>query len=1326
MSKPDSDDCSHVASRKRSVADLDRAGASALIEAMDSHVIVAVTDAKGLITYANELFCEISEYSRSELLGQSHRIINSGYHPKAFWKKFWATIKAGKIWKGQICNKAKSGRLYWVQTTIYPVVKEGGRIDQFVAFRTDITPLKDVENKLRQSQMHMQEASRVAKLGSWELDLVAQKLNWSWTTKVIHEVPPDYEPDLESGLQFYPEGEMRDRIATLVQRGIEHGEPFDAELQIRAFSGRVKWVRAIGHAEMLEGQCIRLYGVFQDIDEERRQRERSEQNASLLGSIVEGATEFGVIATDKTGMITLFNAGAERILGYRASELVGKETPAVIHLMSEVEQRAAELSEEFGDQVEGFETFVKVANLKGSERREWTYVTKSGGRVPVSLVVTPLRAPSGEHTGYLGISQDLSAQKQAESVALESDARFRKAFQFSGIGMAVVSLEGRFLQVNESMVRMFGYSEEAFASMTIKEVTHPEDVSLGQDSLGEMVEGTRQSFTLEKRYLDFDGEVIWARLDVAVVRDPQRAPLYFVCQILNITESKTFERKMREAHDRLELAARAGGVGIWDFDVATGRLVWDEVMFSLYGVDPERFEAGYEDWEKALHPDDVEDTVAKIEAALAGTEEFDTEFRMVRADNGEVRHLRGLASVERNEAGEAVRMVGTNWDVTDQVMQKQALVAMADEAKEANRAKSQFLANMSHEIRTPINGVIGMTGLLLDSPDLNAVQRKQAGVIQSSGEALLSVINDILDFSKIEAGKLDLEILDFGLRDTLDDLKALLAQRVQEKRLEFVCSADPDVPNFLRGDAGRLRQILLNLAGNAIKFTESGHVKVHVSLEERGDREATLRFEVTDTGIGIRQDKQKNLFREFTQADASTTRMYGGTGLGLAICKQLVRLMGGQIRVESEFGKGSVFWFTVPFPFGQRKLGESDECGLEGRAAMVVAARKGSRSDLRDRLQEWGITVDAHSNAGDALGRLHELERVGRKIDYVVFDLEGSDVNAAHFAEGVGGIESSAGALRVVVSKRAPDEKWSSFSPLLSPYRRSELYNLLMGEKESHDAGPKASDLKELAGARFGGLQVRLLVAEDNIVNQMVVRGILSKFGLQADTVANGREAVEALSRIPYDLVLMDIQMPEMDGLEASRRIREGEAGEAAKEVPIVALTAHARTEDRQECLDAGMNEYASKPVVPEGLYCILEKLLPSAKGTPSLGGAGVSQAADSGVFDRAKFISGMMDDESLAREIATLSLVDLRKHSEGLEESFKSGSQDELLRAAHSIKGVSAHACCYRLRAEAERLENGLRNGEEDMVRGSYESFSRLLLEGMSALQGFLDEDVN
>jgi len=385
-------------------------------------------------------------------------------------------------------------------------------------------------------------------------------------------------------------------------------------------------------------------------------------------------------------------------------------------------------------------------------------------------------------------------------------------------------------------------------------------------------------------------------------------------------------RQLMKANERVSLAARAAGVGIWDYDVARNELNWDAQMFCLYGiVQPKAAGLSYDAWQARIHPEDRDRMHEEIQLALAGTRDYDTEFRVVWPDRS-VHSIRGLATVERDLSGRALHMIGTNWDITFQKevadelrMSNRQLeeatrraVELAAESANANAAKSQFLANMSHEIRTPMNGVIGMTGLLMDT-ELTAEQRGYLQTVLSSGESLLAVINDILDFSKIEAGKLDLEILDFSLPATLEDVRQLLWVKAKEKGLQLICRIDAEVPVWLRGDSGRLRQILLNLGGNAVKFTLRGDVVIRARLDREEEHAAVIRFSVEDDGIGISPDRQAHIFTPFTQGDSSTTRKYGGTGLGLTISRQLVALMGGQIGVESAPGSGSRFWFTAVF-----------------------------------------------------------------------------------------------------------------------------------------------------------------------------------------------------------------------------------------------------------------------------------------------------------------------------------------------------------------------------------------------------------------------------
>jgi len=594
-------------------------------------------------------------------------------------------------------------------------------------------------------------------------------------------------------------------------------------------------------------------------------------------------------------------------------------------------------------------------------------------------------------------------------------------------------------------------------------------------------------------------------------------------------------------------------------------------MFRLYGVTKDQFGGAYETWLAGVHPEDRQRMKEQKEAAIRGGTEFDGEFRVIWPD-GSIHYIRALRLVKRDSFGKPTHIIGTNWDITSQKEAADKLLAnnrelaketerankLAIEAEKATAAKSEFLANMSHEIRTPMNGVIGMTGLLLDT-ELTAEQRRYAELTRSSGESLLQLINDILDFSKIEAKKLELEMIDFDLRCLLDNLASILSATAKAKGIELLCMADPAVPMLLRGDPGRLRQILTNLAGNAIKFTEKGEVVVRVALAEEGESDCLLRFSVRDTGIGITEDKIGILFDKFSQVDVSTTRRFGGTGLGLAISKQLAQMMGGDVGVTSQEGKGSEFWFTV------------------------------------------------------RLGRSSELQSQTEK-----------------------------------------------------------------------------TEMKTQPTANLTG---RILIAEDNSTNREVALGMLRKIGLRGDAVADGAEAVRALEYIPYDLVLMDMRMPVMDGIEAARQIRNPQSSVLNHDIPIIALTANAMQSDRQCCLAAGMNDFVPKPIVMTVLRDALDRWLRTEDAAiPTATGHVVSSGATEGVavvFDRAGVLSRLEGDTELASIVFAAFLEDLPGQIHILRDFVKGGDTAGSARQAHSIKGAAANVggeCLRKLASEMEK----------------------------------------
>lgn len=774
------------------------------------------------------------------------------------------------------------------------------------------------------------------------------------------------------------------------------------------------------------------------------------------------------------------------------------------------------------------------------------------------------RDRTGRALSIYGTAQDITARKEVAAALAAERARLEGIIRGTNVGTWEWNVQTGEAVFNDRWAEMLGYTLDELAPVSIetwKALVHPDDLTASDAHLEQHFRGELAYYEFESRMKHKNGHWIWVldRGQVATWTN-DGTPLLMMGTHQDITNQKWAEEALRLGlsytrgliEASLDSLVSIGPDGkITDVNAAaedvTGvsreHLIGSE--FADYFTDPQRARIGYQ---QVFSEGSVRDYPLTIHHASG-------------------RHIDVLyhATTYRDDAGNIQGVLAVARDVTGMKRAADELRELAARAELASRAKSDFLANMSHELRTPMNGVIGMAGLLLDS-NLDDDQRHQAEIIRHSGETLLSLINNILDMSKIEAGKLELEAVDFDLSTVLADCVDLLKLRAREKGLGLVNTVNADVPRLLRGDAGRLRQILVNLMDNAVKFTYEGAVSVGVSLAAADDRRVVLRFAVRDTGIGIPADKIGLLFKTFSRVDTSTTRHFGGTGLGLAISKQLAELMHGKIGVTSEDGVGSEFWFTVRL--GTQTLGAS--------APSLNTAMVKSTIDL------------------------------------------------------------------------------------------------------------------------FKGRSARILLAEDNITNQQVALGLLKKMGLSADAVANGEEAVQAVATVPYDLVLMDVQMPDIDGLEATRRIRLAQAGQPR--IPIIALTAHAMQGDRELCLAAGMDDYVAKPVSLIELASTLAKWLPAE--TPERIAAHARLAAEASaarrpgivIFDKVGMLARLMNDRDAARIVAEGFLADMPRQIAALTERLKAGDASGAERQAHTIKGAAATIGGEALRAVAFEIEQAAR----------------------------------
>ena len=1057
--------------------------------ALDQHAIVSITNTKGDITLINDKFCEISGYSQDELIGQNHRLLNAGYHNTEFFREMYHTIANGKVWHGEICNKAKDGHWYWVESTIVPFLNDQHKPISYIAIRTDISDRKKSELIIKDSKARLELIIESTGVGVWD---------WSLLTGDVH---------------------FNERWAAIMGYTLAELTPFTKDI----------WGDMI-HAEDLirSTQVMEQYfdGTKDGYECEIRLKHKD-------GHWVWGLDTGHVVERDENGL-------PKRMIG----------------------------------------TLMDISQRKLDELKQLRVLEATELKVAVAKILA--------HPSTLKSRLDQAVNK---IISISGVSKQKKGGVF-------------LLEERASELTMCSH-QGAFSDEFLRdEVT----VGLGCCLCGRAaVSG--EIIVSDNCFSDHRHEHRWESMTVH--------GHYIVPLVVSGEKEKNI-------------------VG---------------VLF-LY---------------TEVNPDKSKERLTML-----------------------------------NYLG---NMLATSI-VQDRAL-KMAEKARLD-AEASNKTKGAFLANMSHEIRTPMNGVIGMTELLLDNK-LESEQESRALTIKRSAESLLRIINDILDFSKIEAGKLDLELLDFDLGTLLEDVADTMAMQAFEKGLEFICSANPLLPQWYKGDPGRIRQILTNLIGNAIKFTEQGEVAVSYQSITSEKNHQLLKFIVRDTGIGLSPHQQKTLFQKFTQADGSTTRKFGGTGLGLAISKELVEMMGGQVGIESELGQGATFWFTLDLQVVEAKKRLLKTHDLQNENILVVDDNETSRQVMKQFLDAWKVPYYLTESGPAALQAMYDAVANNKVFSIALIDMQMPGMDGGRLAEMIRAetqFSTTQLALLTSQGQRRDAQKMHQcgFAAYLTkPIHQSELHNALLQLSDVESASI-AYDLITRYATREQQpkFQAKILVVDDNNINQAVARGMLVKFGIDVELADNGQEALDLLQQHDFSLVFMDCQMPVMDGYTATQNIRDPQSAVKNHVIPVVAMTANVMRGDREKCIESGMDDFIAKPVDPIKLRNILEKWLVKemmAEVQPE--STAIENLEETGaIFDYAAMSERLMNDKELIAIIAETFLTDMPVQIEQLKTFVKDGDVVQATAQAHKIKGAASNVGGLALSALAFKMEQAGKNGNMDVIR--------------------------
>jgi two-component system sensor histidine kinase/response regulator len=1201
-----------------------------------------------------------------------------------------------------------------------------GRPIRFVGIAIDITRLRLAEEALRASEARfralVQDSSDIISLFDAEGTIVYQSPS---VERLLGYRPQDrIGRNVFSDPLVHPDDRDAKRAFFDTARS-RPGAPVTVEFRLRHADGSWRDIEAIGQNFLHDPAVAGIVATYRDVTERKRAEEAlraSERRFRTLARATNDAVWDWDLGTNKVW----WNEGVISLFGYRLEN--NEADPAWWLERIHPEDRTA---------VEAF-FFDVVRGTDLSWVDEYRFRCADGSYKDVYDRGYVLRDADGQATRMIGSMLDITARKRAEEALRLANARLDLALRGSNIVIVELNMpdgvleNGRWEWVSaEDQISGHDRSDLATDFAATMPRVHPDDRERVLGALQAHLSGQTREFEAEGRIRHKDGSYIWRLARGVAVRDAEGRAIRFMMSAVDITALKRAEEALRESEQRFRTLAETLPTMVWTAEPDGTIDYINSRTIEYTGLTLEQLRG--RDQGSTLHPEDMTRCIEQWTRSVATGELYEIEYRKRRADGAFRWHL-ARALPLHDESGRITKWFGSIIDIDDQKRAEEALRRAKEAAEAASRAKDEFLANVSHEIRTPMNAILGMTELALDTP-LTGEQREYLAIVKSSAEALLKVINDLLDFAKIEAGKLELDHADFSLRRVLGETLRALAFRAHRKGLELACWIPPEVPDALIGDAGRLRQVLLNLIGNAVKFTEHGEVVVRVEAGVEhtptepdpsvpGSRPSqVLHFSISDTGIGIPREKQEKIFQAFEQVDSSRTRRYEGTGLGLSIAARLVALMGGQITVESEPGRGSTFRFTAEFglqPHPPSGPPERPLVDLHGLRVLVVDDNATNRQILEEWLRGWHTEPLAVADGFKALDALWSAVSFGRPFALVLLDARMPGTDGLAVAQSI--LQNPVLSQCRIIMLTSEDlhgdlaryRELGIAAYVMKPVQPEELLEIIYRVLSRPNPADVVVDRMGLIAAAdstaattaTSARRLRVLVAEDNPFNQQLVELLLRRQGHDIRVVSDGREALAVLEQDRFDLMLLDVHMPGCDGFQVIEALRRREQATGGH-LPVIALTARAMKSDRERCLQAGMDDYLAKPIAAAELVRVMDRVLagrPAAEPVPP--GRGRSET----LLDPATLLAVCDDDPTLLRELIRGFQADTSGALARVRDAVDQQDASRLREAAHALRGLLSTFSAIAA-AEAARLETMGDSGQLDEAASTLDGLTEMVV---------------